>query len=373
MEGSGKKLIIETEDLPDLPPPSAPGSPSGTPGPSQGLPSVAGVKPAPIHVDGFGGIPALSKLSTVQSSLLAGLVAAALAWAPSDLLLNSLAQDSSPTTTTALWVGCFGLIFGAIFCSWDDVVAGVTGRIGRNLGVGAVAGAVAGAITGAVAQAIYKSISDSVVEAALEDASTEQDVLDAIRGSVELYAARGLGFALFGIGIGLAIGIAAQSQKKAINGVLGGAIGGLFGGLVLNYVFVNEILADSQGIARLISLLVLGGGIGVAIGLVEVVRRQAWLQIASGGMAGKEFIVYHEVTEIGASPKCQITLIKDPDIAPQHCRIIDQANVRTIEALMGNPTLVNGVPISRQRLSNGDQIQVGGTLVAYSEKAAVTA
>ncbi len=365
MTGAGKKLVIKTEDLPDLPPPGS--TPAmAVQGAKESLPSVAGARPAPTAVGGFGGIPVLSSLSTVNSSLVAGVVAAILGWPLADLVLSSM-DSASPTSDTAVWVGLFGLVFGAVFCSWDDLVTGVTGRLGSKLAIGAAVGAIVGAISGALAQTIYSAIWES----AIQNVTTEAEYLAAYQ-SPELYAARAIAFAVFGIGMGLAAGITARSQKKAINGVIGGAIGGALGGLILNYIFVNDLIG-TEGLARLVSLLALGAGIGLATGLVEVARRQAWLKIASGGMAGKEFIVYHEVTEIGSSPKCQITLIKDPAIAPQHCRLIDQNNARTLESLAGNQTLVNGSPISSQRLKTGDQIQIGATVVAYSEKTPATA
>ena len=362
MTDKSKKLVITADELPDLPLPGAVAQASVGGGPAAGLPSVAGVKPAPMAVGGFNGLGGLASLSTIQSSVLAGFVAAILAWPLSEILFTSM-DSASPTATTAVWVGVFGLVFGAAFCSWDDVVAGIRSRIGSSAGIGALVGCVTGAIAGVIAQEIYTSM----LESALANVTTEQQFNDAL-SSPELYAARGIAFAVFGLGIGLAVGMAARSQKKAINGMVGGLIGGAVGGLVFQFLAVNEIVS-SGWLLRLLSMVCLGTVIGLAIGLVEIARRQAWLQVASGGMAGKEFIVYHEVTEIGSSPKCQITLIKDPAIAAQHCRIIDQNNTRILEAFTGAVTVVNGAPITRQQLRSGDLISLGGTSIQYSEKA----
>ena len=77
-------------------------------------------------------------------------------------------------------------------------------------------------------------------------------------------------------------------------------------------------MLESQGTARLIGLLFVGVGIGVAIGLIETARRDAWLNVVGGAMTGKEFIVYEAETKIGSDPKCEIVLIKDPAIQPYH-------------------------------------------------------
>ena len=52
--------------------------------------------------------------------------------------------------------------------------------------------------------------------------------------------------------------------------------------------------------ARITGIAITGLAIGLGIGLVEVARRQHWLEIMTGGMAGKQFILYSSRTTIGA-------------------------------------------------------------------------
>ena len=120
---------------------------------------------------------------------------------------------------------------------------------------------------------------------------------------------------------------------------------------------------QSSTFARLIGLLVIGAGIGLAIGLVETLRRQAWLHIIGGGMAGKEFVLYESETKVGSSPKCEITLIKDPGIQPHHFIISAAPNGgrRTITAYQGCAVTINGTPIAQHELRDGDAIGVGAT------------
>ncbi|MEI7889449.1 MAG: FHA domain-containing protein, partial [Actinomycetes bacterium] len=124
-------------------------------------------------------------------------------------------------------------------------------------------------------------------------------------------------------------------------------------------------------ILHVVSLSVIGIAIGFATGLVELARRQAWIRIVGGGMTGKEFIVYHEVTNVGSSPKSEVTLLKDPAVAPFHCRIVDQQNQRVLQAFDGCAVTINGAPISQQTLRNGDMLQIGGTLIQYAERVPV--
>src|SRR5207302_3036392 len=125
----------------------------------------------------------------------------------------------------------------------------------------------------------------------------------------------------------------------------------------------------SGGVARLLGLVVVGIAIGAAIGLVEIARRQAWLRVIAGGMSGKEFIVYHQQTNVGSSPKCEITLIKDPGIQPVHFAISEQGNRRLLSSYQGAQTLINGTPVTQHWLRDGDTIQVGSSALQYGERA----
>ncbi len=61
------------------------------------------------------------------------------------------------------------------------------------------------------------------------------------------YVARMIGWAIFGGGIGLAIGLVDKSKQRAINGALGGLAGGAIGGVVFEFVLRKEIFGESLG------------------------------------------------------------------------------------------------------------------------------
>ena len=91
-------------------------------------------------------------------------------------------------------------------------------------------------------------------------------------------------------------GRARPLTQKLVNGALGGLAGGAAGGA---RVRVHRRNVSSTFVARLFGLVFIAAGIGLAIGLVETLRRQAWFQIVGGGMAGKEFVLYEGETARG--------------------------------------------------------------------------
>ncbi|MEI6501532.1 MAG: FHA domain-containing protein, partial [Armatimonadota bacterium] len=113
-----------------------------------------------------------------------------------------------------------------------------------------------------------------------------------------------------------------------------------------------------------------GAASGAAIGLIEELRKEAWLVITGGPLTGKQFILYNAMTTIGSSPKCDIALLKDQMIAPQHC-VLEIAGAQHTLRDLGTQTgtAVNGRPIQRHPLRRGDIIQIGQTTLEYQDRA----
>ena len=124
---------------------------------------------------------------------------------------------------------------------------------------------------------------------------------------------------------------------------------------------VSANLGAGDRLSRLLGLLAVGALIAVAMRAVETARREAWLQVLAGGMAGKETatsILYHAITRIGSSPECEIFLLKDPSVAKVHAQIEDRGTQRILTAMQGSPVLLNQVPVASQVLRSGDQLQL---------------
>jgi hypothetical protein len=362
MPDERKRLVISAEDLPPSPTDAqragTDGAEDATEVMAAPLPSIEGVRPQARTV-ALGG-SSLSFGGTLPNSIAAAAVAAIAGWAAFRLFFANPELTSDMVALVAKEVALFGAVFAAVFAAWEDARSGVWEAAVRSALAGLVLGAVAGAASGAVAQLIFEQL----VENIFENADSLESLVETY-SSADFYLTRALAWAIFGGGVGIALGIAKRSSRKTLNAGIGGVIGGALGGIVYHYASIH---VHDEAMAQLIGFGVVGLGIGVAIGLVEVARRQAWLKVLAGGMLGKEFIVYHQVTNVGSAPKCEITLIKDPQVAPFHCRIDDRGGRYSITAYEGRQVSINGTPVASHWLRAGDVVEVGRTTLQYQER-----
>jgi len=143
-------------------------------------------------------------------------------------------------------------------------------------------------------------------------------------------------------------------------------------------VVVRDALADALGeafadagaeVSRGVGFTIIGAGVGLMIGVVELLARDAWLRMIQGPLAGKEFLVFKDLVHVGASPRSDIYLFNDPEVADSHAVIraaADQYEIEAVDPL--RPVLVNGRPVGRARLRHGDQITLGRTVFAFNRK-----
>jgi hypothetical protein len=270
---------------------------------------------------------------------------------------SQLGNDAS----AGLWVGVVGLAFGGTVIAYDSALGGAWAAARQQFAKASLPMFGASFAAGFLAQVVYGAIIKSIVEQVLRGQTTLS------QNDARLYLARALGWALFGLGVGVTIGLIRKSNRLAMNGAIGGALGGAVGGVIFEYLAVNASLG--QALTRLIGLISVGGLIAGTTRVVETARRQAWLHIIAGGMAGKEFILYHDVTRIGASPDCEVFLLKDPAVAKLHAQIDDRDGRRLLTAMPNTPVYVNQHPIQSHLLRNGDQLQIGNTAITYAERA----
>lgn len=331
------RLVITTDSLPDLPA-AAPfmAAPTGD------LPSAPPVFAATGSTNFFG--------TTLGMSLIGALIAILPAWLIGEAVSNAVDGGTNWTFQTAVWTAALGAVFGGIYSAWPDAMSRVWERAGIAFALGAIFGGIGGAIAGAAAQKIYENL------------------LGDFPSNTTFYVARGIAWGVFGLLAGAAIGGAQRVPKKALFGLIGGAVGGAIGGLIFEALAQATNGDVSDWLLRLIGLFFVFGLMGIAIGLVETGMRQAWVRIVAGGMTGKEFIIYLDATDIGTSPKCQITLIKDPSVHPYHCRIQSNGRVRRVTAYQGATVTVNGQPVMDHVLRNGDLIGVGQTAIQYADR-----
>jgi hypothetical protein len=258
--------------------------------------------------------------------------------------------------------GMVGLFIGAA----DGLMCRLLRRALLAGGIGLITGIIGGFIFMCFAGLVYSPINHW----AENQTGTGAGGMTTL-GFLTQIGGRGLAWALAGIAMGLGQGLALRSGKIVIYGLLGGLFGGLFGGLLFDpiYFFVTGEHNPSAYLSRMISLSLIGGSVGLMIGIVELLARDAWLRMVAGPLAGKEFLIFKSTMNVGASPKSDIYLFNDEAVAPTHAVIRATGDLYEIESVSGvYPLTVNGRTVSRTRLRHGDQIALGRTIFAFQRK-----
>jgi len=199
--------------------------------------------------------------------------------------------------------------------------------------------------------------------------------MDSFSAIIPQIVVRAFAWSLVGLFIGLGQGTMMRASQKIINGLIGGAIGGFLGGLLFDPISLifGGILASLTGevsgwLSRLVGMSVLGLCTGAAIGMVEEVRKEDWLTIVAGPLKGKQFIIYRSPTIIGSSPKADISLMKDPQVAAEHARIDREGNRCMLMDMGVGRTAVNDRLVTRKQLRDGDYVTIGQTVLRYETR-----
>lgn len=174
---------------------------------------------------------------------------------------------------------------------------------------------------------------------------------------------RGIAWAAFGVAGGIVYGLVDRSGAKTKYGILGGLIGAGLGGTVFDPI---SFLTRTGSLSRAVGFGLLGLATGVAIGIVESALKDRWLYVASGPLAGKQFILYKPITTIGSSQSSDIYLFKDTSILPQH-GIIELRGAQTFIRSDG-PIFISGAPARNRALQSGDLIQIGRYAFHFRER-----
>lgn len=305
--------------------------------------------------------------SVVLQMALAGLVGGFLAWAVQEPFISDQAPRSSSVATVLLEMAGFGAILGGLIGlalgTVEGLVSGVWEKAAIGGGLGLLIGGVGGAFGGAIGQLVYGLLGGGI-QAGIGSAIILQIGIRAFAWSV------------VGLFVGLGQGVMMQASQKIINGLIGGAVGGFLGGLLfdpISLVFgsITTTLAGepTASLSRMVGMSVMGLCAGAAIGMVEEIRKEAWLTIIAGPLTGKQFIIYRSPTIIGSSPKADICLAKDPQVSAEHAQIDREGNRYILTHLGSGLTTVNQQPVTRRQLRDGDGITVGETVLQYATRA----
>ncbi|MCE5216744.1 FHA domain-containing protein [bacterium] len=356
-------LVIDTEDLADLDDQPFPAAEAGYFPPVDTSPmgmwaAKKKVKPGLLS----GGLVG----SMMLQMIIAGAVGAFLAWLMVEpgLRYSELhrgfespglgAMLANVTFFGAALGGMIGMALGAV----EGLVVSAWGRAATGAALGLLIGGVGGALGGLAGQAIFSMLLSGVGHS--PGAGTMFRVV----------LARALGWALVGACVGLGPGVMMMVPRKILNGLIGGAAGGFLGGLLFDPL--GAVLMASGSFvgtpSRFVGILVMGMATGAGIGLVEEIRKEAWLLIVGGPLTGKQFILYKPVTWIGSAPGMDLPLLKDRTLAPKHCSLEQVGGGHVLRDLSGGRTAVNGMPPTDRRLVAGDVLQLGSTMLQYQTR-----
>jgi hypothetical protein len=187
-----------------------------------------------------------------------------------------------------------------------------------------------------------------------------------------LISSRAIAWTIVGAGMGVGPGVALKSKKLLLNGLVGGLLGGFLGGLLfdpIGFSLTKLGFEDSGGASRMIGFCTIGMMVGVFIGLIENLTKDAWLIMKTGPLRGKQFVVYHNPTIIGSSPKCDVYIFKDPAVEPHHAELRQLGS--KFEILdKGSPqgVFVNSQRVTKKILEKGDIIIIGESLLEFQQK-----
>lgn len=266
----------------------------------------------------------------------------------------------------------FGVITGAAIsgCIAAAYGAGSRARLLRSAALGAVAGMVGGGIGLAVGQWIYQTIDVPAKYSLPGRMITPLEIFGSI-------AARSLGWAAVGAGMGLLQGAINGSVQRSRNGLIGGLIGGFIGGAIFELLVQTVKITTYEGRSplfflsgstlRAISLTVTGSAIGLFVGLTERAFRNAWVRVRAGRNEGAEFLLEKAENTVGRAELSDVPLFGDVAVARHHATIRRAGGGFVVEAAAPGVRL-NGQGVQSAPLSDGDVIGIASREIEFHQR-----
>jgi hypothetical protein len=261
-----------------------------------------------------------------------------------------------------LVAGLIGLFIGAA----DGLICRLPRRALLCGAVGLVVGLVGGFVCDIAAEIAYAPLT----QLAMKQSKDPAFGLSTLGFVIQVFG-RAVAWGMVGVAMGLGQGIALRSKRLLIYGLLGGVIGGLLGGMLFDPI--DQILLGtdkpSAHWSRMVGITVIGATVGAMIGIVELLARDTWLRMTQGPLTGKEFILFKDVMNVGSSPRSDIYLFNDPQVAGDHAvlrNVGDECEIEAREAL--HPVLLNNNGVRRARLRHGDTVTIGRTIFVFQRR-----
>ena len=260
----------------------------------------------------------------------------------------------------AIVAGCIGLCIGAS----DGIVCRLPRRALLCSAIGLLVGLAGGLVASVFAHIVYGPLS----ELALDQYDKGSGVHSAFGFGIQV-AGRSLAWAVSGMAMGLGQGVALRSSRLLGYGLVGGVVGGAFGGMLFDPICLAFGTVTSAHQARFVAFVLIGLSVGGAIGVVELLARDVWLRMVRGPLAGKEFLLFKDVMNVGASPRSDLYLFNDADVIEDHAVLRVSANECDIEARdRDHPVVVNQRQVRSARLRHGDSVEIGRTIFQFNQR-----
>jgi hypothetical protein len=179
---------------------------------------------------------------------------------------------------------------------------------------------------------------------------------------------RAFSWSVLGLGIGLAQGLAERSRQRLIFGLIGGGLGGFVGGYLFEALRI--ILGNRFDLSQALGIVILGAGLGLFLALVEQALRRAWVVVLSGRQEGRIYLLARKTCRLGLDERAEIGIFGDPAVDRRHAEIEATPQGYEFRPLASrSPSKINGKPVSGvERLSDGDRLQVGQTLLVFRHR-----
>lgn len=192
-----------------------------------------------------------------------------------------------------------------------------------------------------------------------------ETVIGALQGGL---LGRAASWAVLGLGIGLGQGLADRSWQRLTFGLIGGGLGGFGGGLCFEALRVS--LGNRYDLSQALGMVILGGGLGLCLALVEQALRRAWVQIASGRQEGRIYLLDHPRCRLGLDEGAEVGIFGDSAVERRHAEIARSTQGYVLRNLSeSGATKVNGVACSADRvLNDGDRIELGRTSLIFRRR-----
>jgi hypothetical protein len=281
------------------------------------------------------------------------------------LFTRLMPQFDDTTTSNLVFSFTMTLAIAIALVSGDAALSRSAPKFGLALAIAGPAAIGLALVLGFVASSIYSTLVEStwnsLTAAGLDPYWDSDAFMEEFQNRNHLN--RGLAWSFIGLAAGAAVGSATKSIKRVGITGAGGLVGGFIGGFLFDF-FQGEVLA------QLVGLTLTGAAIGLTVSLLEQAVKSSWLEIVSGGMAGKQFIIYQNEVQIGSSPSAHITLIKDPSIPPIAAVLRRTGGVfKVIATTPGQGIQVNDQLVTQADLKEGAVIVLGSTVLRFRERA----